>query len=80
MTELSASTGTSRPGYFHAIRHFVDNVFAGYRRRQTLHELAALDDHLLADIGIDRAALSPTADLNGRVARDGLHMPRHLIG
>jgi uncharacterized protein YjiS (DUF1127 family) len=39
-------------------------VIDAYRRRQTAHELASLDSHILQDIGIDRAELNASTTVS----------------
>ena len=53
-------------------RRFIDRV----RERHTIAELSRLDDHMLADIGIDRAQISMIA--RGQIAPSG-EAPRRLI-
>ena len=56
----------------HAFRGIVDAV----RKRRTIAELSRLDDHLLADIGIDREQIPTIAQ--GLIAPSG-DAPRHII-
>lgn len=82
MAEISAQSGAKQhsTGLSRAITHAISDLFLRYRRRQTMHELAALDDHLLEDIGVRRTDLSSeTLSEGGQMERD-LHMPRHQIG
>lgn len=82
MAEITAQTHTKHhsTGLLHTVTHVIGDFFLRYRRRQTLHELAAMDDHLLHDIGICRAEISSASlSENGRMERD-LHIPRHQIG
>ena len=82
MTDIVAPAGAKRPanGLLSAIGEKIGKAFHGYRHRQTLHELASLDDHLLEDIGVPRAELSVAALSEKQAMRDNLHLPRHLIG
>jgi uncharacterized protein YjiS (DUF1127 family) len=51
--------------------------FARWRKdRETIRALGRLDDHLLRDIGLDRADLPPTDDLRGVVAIVKAFVPR----
>lgn len=82
MTAISAPAGAKKAssGLLHTIGHAITEMFIRYRHRQTLHELAALDDHLLEDIGIRRTELSAGSMSDAsRMERD-LHLPRHQIG
>lgn len=82
MAEISAQSGAKQhsTGLLHTITHAIGDLLLHYRQRQTLHELAGLDDHLLEDIGVRRTDLSSkTLSEGSRMERD-LHMPRHQIG
>ncbi len=82
MTAISAQTGAkpASTGVFRAVGHAISELFVAYRRRQTMHELSALDDHLLEDIGVRRTELSAVSmSADGKVQND-LHVPRHQIG
>ncbi|NKB54906.1 MAG: DUF1127 domain-containing protein [Alphaproteobacteria bacterium] len=82
MTAISAPSGAKRAptGFLHTIGHAIAEVFHHYRQRQTLHELSALDDHLLEDIGLRRTELSAASMSDeAKIERD-LHLPRHLAG
>ncbi len=63
-----------------AIGDAINEVLRRFLPRQTLNELAVLDDHMLADIGIHRTGL-PAASLSEIewIGHD-IHAPRHLIG
>ncbi len=82
MSALQAKTGTNpvTTRIFQVIAHAFSNLLVSYRRRQTMHELSALDDHLLDDIGVRRAELSTSSLSNDAAARNYLHLPRHQIG
>lgn len=80
MTELSVTATTGRPGFLRAVGNAIAAVFVRYRKKQAHHELAALDDHLLEDMGIDRAALSTERSAGGRAMHDELHVLRHRLG
>ena len=60
MSESTVESGAKNAGLLHTIGQKIRAAFSAYRRRQTLHELAALDNHVLQDIGIDRAELNAT--------------------
>ncbi|MDD9904590.1 MAG: DUF1127 domain-containing protein [Rhodospirillaceae bacterium] len=60
MSESTVGSGAKNAGLLHTIGQKIRAAFAAYRRRQTLHELAALDNHILQDIGVDRAELNAT--------------------
>ena len=82
MTDIIAPAGEKRPasGLFGTIGEKIGKVFHGYRRRQTLHELASLDDLLLEDIGVHRSDLTVASLSEKQTMRDNLHIPRHSIG
>ena len=80
MTEITASAGVGRPRIFDTVGHAIGEAFLRYRKRQTKHELAALDGRLLKDMGFDRANLSRTSVTNDISTWDGFYVPRHLIG
>ena len=60
MSESTFGSGAKHVRLLHTTGQKIRAAFAAYRRRQTLHELAALDNHVLQDIGIDRAELNAT--------------------
>lgn len=60
MSESTLGSGRERHGVLHSIGQMIQSAVAAYRRRQTLHELSALDNHILQDIGVDRAELNAT--------------------
>lgn len=82
MTAISAQTGAkpASTGFFRAVGNTISNLFAAYRRRQALHELSALDDHLLDDIGVRRTELSAASLSEDGKIQSELHPPRHQIG
>jgi uncharacterized protein YjiS (DUF1127 family) len=82
VAEVTAQSNTKHhsTGLLRTITHVIGDLFLRYRQRQTLHELAAMDDHLLEDIGIRRTEISSVSlSENGRMERD-LHIPRHQLG
>lgn len=58
MSETTLRPGVRRTGFLQTIGRALNKVFSAYRRRKTIHELAALDNHILQDIGLDRASLN----------------------
>ena len=60
MSETTVRSGAKHAGLMHTIGQKTRAAFAAYRRCQTLHELAALDNHILQYIGVDRAELNAT--------------------
>ena len=80
MSESTVGADAGKPGIRHAIGRAIRAVGACYRRRQSAHELAALDDHILQDIGIDRAELNAPASLSCDKDRNTPYVPRHETG
>jgi len=60
MANVTANTTLRSPmsAILYRAARVVNNVLAGFARRQTLRELSALDDHQLADIGLRRDQLT----------------------
>jgi uncharacterized protein YjiS (DUF1127 family) len=80
MSETSVASNDCKPGIFQAIGRTLRAVRNAYRRRQTAHELSGLDNHILQDIGIDRAALNVPASSGCGKTRDTSFVSRHQIG
>ena len=80
MVDITLSSGAGRHGIFSTVGHAVSEAFARFRWSRFQREVATLNDHLLADIGLDRQAImkATTADEFTRI-RDGF-IPRHYIG
>lgn len=64
MSSTIVASNAKRPGFLRAVGRALHAVLDAYRRRQTAHELAALDSHILQDIGIDRAELNASTTVN----------------
>ncbi len=77
MSETTLSSGATGHGILYKVMRVIRGAVTYYRHRQTLHELSSLDDHLLQDIGIERAALTASA---GGAERKDFFFPRHRIG
>jgi uncharacterized protein YjiS (DUF1127 family) len=82
MTAISAQDGAkpASTGLFQTIGHAFGDLLGRYQRRQTMHQLSALDDHLLEDIGVRRSELAATTMSDGSTTRRDLQVPRHHIG
>ena len=80
MSETTLSSGATGHGIFHKIMCAIRGAVTYYRCQQTLHELASMDDHLLQDIGIDRATLSASSKPGCGADRIETFYSRHLIG
>ena len=70
MTIAMKSSRTVPSGLFQSIKVAAARLLAGYQRRQTMHELSSMDDHLLKDIGISRVAVAKSSLWNDLRPRD----------
>ena len=64
----------------HEVRNGINDVRHHYQPRQINHELAALDDHLLADIGVHRAVLPAASRSDFDSMRQDIYTQSNLIG
>lgn len=80
MSESTVGSNGCQSGIFRAIGRTLRAIGNAYRRRQTAHKLSALDNHILQDIGIDRAALNVPASTGCDSNRDTPFVSRHQIG
>ena len=78
ITETKDSTGVSS-GLFHTLKRAASALLGYYRHRQTLHELSALDDHLLDDIGVQRDQLRAQPVKGFEFTDRGIELPRYLL-
>lgn len=74
MTRDDRTNAARGEGFVAPLARWAANAWADMRRRQELdraiRELQALDDHMLADIGLDRSEIERAA-LFGRIDRGG---------
>lgn len=64
MASTTLASDAKRPGVLGALGRALHALIDAYRRRQTVHELAALDNHILQDIGVDRAELNASTTVS----------------
>lgn len=64
---------------FYTVKRAVNALLGYYRHRQTMHELASLDDHLLDDIGVQRDHISARSMRGSEFTARGIELPRYLL-
>ncbi len=66
-------------GLFRTFKRAAGSLLGYYRHRQTMHELASLDDHLLDDIGVRRDHLSAPSMKGSEFTTSGIELPRYFL-
>ena len=80
MADITLSAQIGRSDTSRSIAQKIADFFARYRWQRFQLKAATLNDRLLADIGVDRAALASAATEYEFKACDEIFVPRHDLG